>query len=120
MVKSKIKLYADDALLYRNINSEEDITILQELRILNALFIPVGQEMKFNPTNCECLRISSKFNLPMIVRSQYNCDQPPQYYSHTTDIEQSMLDGKYYTSEDNYCLVLCSHNKPFSFLLGYC
>ena len=30
VVKSKIKLYADDALLYRNINSDEDITILKQ------------------------------------------------------------------------------------------
>ena len=39
VVKSKIKLYADDALLYRYINSEEDITILQQV------IISVGQEM---------------------------------------------------------------------------
>jgi len=37
VMKSNIKLYADDALLYRNINSAEDIRILQE--DLNALVL---------------------------------------------------------------------------------
>jgi len=37
VVKSNIKLYADDALPYRNINSEENIHILEE--DLNALVL---------------------------------------------------------------------------------
>jgi len=63
VVKSNIKLYADDALLYRNINSEEDIRILQE--DLNALVLWAKKwQMNFNPSKCECMIISNKLNLP--------------------------------------------------------
>ena len=66
VVKSKIKLYADDALLYRNINSEEDITILQQ--DLNSLSQWAKKwQMNFNPSKCECLRISNKSNLPNLT-----------------------------------------------------
>ena len=75
-VKSKIKLYADDALLYRDINSEEDIIILQE--DLNALSQWAKKwQMNFNPTKCECLRISNKLNLPNLA-----------YYLDNTMIKQ--------------------------------
>ena len=53
VVKSKIKLYADDALLYRNINSEEDITILQQDLISLSQWAKKWQ-MNFNPSKCEC------------------------------------------------------------------
>ena len=66
VVKSKIKLYADDALLYRNINSDEDITILQQ--DLNSLSQWAKKwQMNFNPSKCECLRISNKSNLPNLT-----------------------------------------------------
>ena len=62
VVKSKIKLYADDTSLYRNINSEEDITILQQY--LNSLSQWAKKwQMNFNPSKCKCLRISNKSNL---------------------------------------------------------
>ena len=56
-ITSSIKLYADDVLIYRTIESEHDHTILQQ--DLNKL-----QEwanawlMLFNPTKCEFIRIS--------------------------------------------------------------
>jgi len=58
-IKSTIRLYADDALLYREIYSPEDSRILQE--DLDRL-----QEwakcwlMKFNPVKCEYLRVTNK------------------------------------------------------------
>ena len=66
VVKSNIKLYADDALLYRNINSEEDITILQQDLISLSQWAKKWQ-MNFNPSKCECLRISNKSNLPNLT-----------------------------------------------------
>ena len=68
IVKSNIKLYADDALLYRNINSEEDIHILKE--DLNALVLWAKKwQMNFNPSKCECMIISNKSNLPTLTYS---------------------------------------------------
>ena len=76
VLKSKIKLYADDALLYRNINSEEDIAILQP--DLNSLSQWAKKwQMNFNPSKYECLRISNKSNLPNLT-----------YYIDYTNIQQ--------------------------------
>ena len=58
-IVSSVKLYADDVLIYRTINSEQDHMILQQ--DLNML-----QEwadtwlMTFNPTKCEFIRVSHK------------------------------------------------------------
>ena len=77
VVKSNIKLYADDALLYRNINSEEDITILQQ--DLNSLSQWAKKwQMNFNPCKCECLRISNKSNLPNLT---YHIDYTNREFS---------------------------------------
>ena len=73
---STVFLYADDALLYRNINSEEDITILQQ--DLNSLSQWAKKwQMNFNPSKYECLRISNKSNLPNLT-----------YYIDYTNIQQ--------------------------------
>jgi len=65
---SEIKIYADNALLYRNINSEEDIHILKE--DLNALVLWAKKwQMNFNPSKCECMTISTKSNLPTLTYS---------------------------------------------------
>ena len=58
-VKSKIKLYTDDALLYRDINSEDIIVLQEDLNTLSQW--AKKWQMNFNPTKCECLRISNKF-----------------------------------------------------------
>ena len=84
VVKSKIKLYADDALLYRNINSEEDITILQQDLNLLSQWAKKWQ-MNFNPSKCECLRISNKSNLPNLT-----------YHIDCTNIQQVVI--IYFTS----------------------
>ena len=67
VVTSKIKLYADDALLYRSIHSDQDINTLQD--DLDALsHWATTWQMKFNPNKCEHLRISNKLNL---ITSRY-------------------------------------------------
>ena len=69
-IKSSIRLYADDALLYREIHSLEDSRILQE--DINRL-----QEwancwmMKFNPIKCEYLRVTNK-SLPFTTQYYIN------------------------------------------------
>ena len=58
-IKSSLKLYADDALLYWTIHSSIDIKILQDdidtLQQWADLWL-----MKFNPQNCEYLRVTNK------------------------------------------------------------
>ena len=66
-ISSKIKLYADDVLIYNIINSEADCIKLQnDLNILNAWALT--WKMYFNPTKCEFLRVTNKKN---IIRFQY-------------------------------------------------
>ena len=66
-ISSKIKLYADDVLIYNIINSEEDCIKLQnDLNTLNAW--AVTWKMYFNPTKCEFLRVTNKKN---IIKFQY-------------------------------------------------
>ena len=56
-VKSQVRLFADDCLLYRSINSESDCQILQDdLRSLEKWALDWG--MKFNPRKCYVMSIS--------------------------------------------------------------
>ena len=58
-VKSTIRLFADDALVYRNINSIEDSAELQ--KDLNELQQWEAEwQMEFNPDKCEVLRLTQK------------------------------------------------------------
>ena len=59
VVKSNIRLFADDALLYRAINSTEDAEALQEdLARLESW--EATWQMPFNPSKCEVLRVTNK------------------------------------------------------------
>ena len=61
IVSSHVKLYADDTLIYRIINSAEDITILQ--KDLNTLSEWANKWlMSFNPSKCVHLTITRKTN----------------------------------------------------------
>ena len=59
VVTSKIKLYADDILLYRTISSESDCSILQG-DIDNLLNWTKDWQLYFNHEKCEVLRITNK------------------------------------------------------------
>ena len=60
-VSSSIKLYADDILIYRIINTEDDCKMLQ--RDLNLLQSWAHKwNMSLNPVKCEFLRITNKQN----------------------------------------------------------
>ena len=66
-VSCKIKLYADDVLIYNTIASEVDCRNLQ--RDLNLLQDwAMTWKMCFNPTKCEFLRLTNKRN---IIKFQY-------------------------------------------------
>ena len=55
-ISSKIKLYADDVLIYRTINSKEDCRILQsDLSVLQNWALT--WQMHFNPSKCELIRV---------------------------------------------------------------
>ena len=58
-IKSTLKLYADDALLYREIHSPEDSKILQEDINMLQQWAECWM-MNFNPVNCEYLRVTNK------------------------------------------------------------
>ena len=61
-ISCKIKLYADDVLIYNAITSEEDCRTLEnDLNILNNWAIT--WKMCFNPTKCEFLRVTDKKNI---------------------------------------------------------
>ena len=60
-IKSTLKLYTDDALLYREIHSPEDSKILQEDINMLQQWAECWM-MKFNPVKCEYLRITQGHN----------------------------------------------------------
>ena len=57
-IVSSAKLYADDLLIYRTANSEQDHMILQGLNMLQKW--ADTWLMTFNPTECEFIRVSHK------------------------------------------------------------
>ena len=58
---SKVRLYADDTLIYRNILNEQDVVALQN--DLNTIMKwSVDWQMTFNPSKSEFLRITNKVN----------------------------------------------------------
>jgi hypothetical protein len=60
-VKGKVRLFADDTVVYLTIRSEQDAQTLQD--DLHALEIwEKNWSMKFNPDKCEVLRITRKRN----------------------------------------------------------
>ena len=63
-IVSSAKLYADDLLIYRTVNSEQDHMILQGLNMLQKW--ADTWLMIFNPTKCEFIRVSHK-NTPGFV-----------------------------------------------------
>ena len=69
-VKSTPRLFADDCLLYRTINSQQDTITLQKdldnLQIWEQKWL-----MKFNPDKCEVLRITNK-RKDNIINANYN------------------------------------------------
>ena len=65
---TKIRLFADDSLLYRTIRSKEDSDILQQdLNTLQAW--ESANKMEFHPDKCQVLRITKKLNP---IQVQYN------------------------------------------------
>ena len=57
-ISSKIRLYADDTLLYRSIHSEQDVVALQNDLDTLSQWADVWQ-MSFNPSKIEFLRITN-------------------------------------------------------------
>jgi len=69
-IRSSLRLYTDDALLYREIHSPEDSKILQE--DINRLQEWAKHwKMKFNPIKCEYLRVTNK-SLPLTTQYYIN------------------------------------------------
>ena len=60
-IRSSVRLFADDCVLYRNINSPKDCEILQE--DLNSLARwETDWQMKFNVAKCHSMRVTRQFN----------------------------------------------------------
>ena len=74
-VSSNIRLFADDALLYRCIQTPDDITILEE-DIENLQVWERRWLMSFNADKCEVLRVSNKRN-NIIGSSPYSIHGTP-------------------------------------------
>ena len=72
-LKSTIRLYADDALLYRTIHNDSDVHALQnDLNILNTW--ANEWQMSFNPKKTEFLRITNKIKP---LESHYHLQNTP-------------------------------------------
>ena len=72
-ISSKIKLYADDVLLYATIRTEQDCNQLQkDLDVLGKW--ADNWKMVFNPQKCEFLRIANKKHT---ILAQYNVQNKP-------------------------------------------
>ena len=69
-IHSNIRLYADDALVYRSINSHEDSEILQQ-DLVSLCNWSHKWLMPFNPTKCEYLKITNKV---YSIQSHYYLD----------------------------------------------
>ena len=60
-VRNKVRLYADDVLLYSYVYSKDDCISLQQLEDVNALEQWSHKwQMPFNPKKCEFLHITNK------------------------------------------------------------
>ena len=68
VVSSNIRLFADDALVYRSINSHEDVVALQA-DLDNLQTWERKWQMSFNPDKCELIRISNKRK---VISSSYS------------------------------------------------
>ena len=60
-ISSTMRLYADDTLIYRNIHSEDDVSVLQS-DLNTVLKWAEDWQMTFNPQKTEFLRITNKHN----------------------------------------------------------
>jgi len=78
-VQSKIRLYADDVVLYRDIRSIEDCYVLQNDLDLLAQWSYKWQ-MMFNPKKCEFLRISNKSTF--VLNTYYINNHPIKEVTH--------------------------------------
>ena len=68
-VSSSIKLYADDVLIYRIINTEDDCEILQ--RDLDSLQSWAYKwNMSFNPVKCELIKITDRAEFSFLILSR--------------------------------------------------
>ena len=68
VVSSNIRLFADDALVYRSIHTHEDVVALQA-DLDNLQTWERKWQMSFNPDKCELIRISNKRK---VISSSYS------------------------------------------------
>ena len=82
VVSSKVRLFADDCLIYRNIKNKEDQIALQ--KDLNWL-VNCGNTwgMRFNAAKCNIMRVSR------------TCDPKLFNYSLTGQVLEEVMDAKY-------------------------
>ena len=65
-IKSSVRLFADDCVLYRNINSLQDCLILQE--DLDSLGLwEADWQMKFNVAKCHSMRVTRHYSHKQII-----------------------------------------------------
>ena len=65
-IKSKVRMYADDTLVYNVINSTDDCIQLPNDLLLLERWASIWQ-MQFNPSKCEFLAVTNKTSTPSIT-----------------------------------------------------
>ena len=73
---SKLKLFADDALLYNQIKKPTDVNNLQS-DLDNLITWSESWQMKFNPLKCETMRISRHTSIPSPIPHSYHINNTP-------------------------------------------
>ena len=82
IVSSKVRLFADDCLIYRNIKNKEDqITLQKDQNLLENWGYTLG--MRFNAAKCNIMRVSQTHDPGL-----FN-------YSLTGQVLEEVIDGKY-------------------------
>ena len=73
---SKLKLFADDSLLYNQIKTQQDTDNLQS-DLNNLITWSETWQMKFNPQKCETMRISRISTQPQTIPHNYHINSTP-------------------------------------------
>ena len=108
VVSSKVRLFADDCLIYRNIKNKEDqIALQKDLNLLENWGNTWG--MRFNAAKCNIMRVSRTHN-PKLFN-----------YSLTGQVLEEVMDAKYWGATLSNDLKWSKHianraNSKLSFL----
>ena len=90
-IKSKVRMYADDTLVYNVINTIDDCVQLQNDLLLLERWANIWQ-MQFNPSKCEFLAVTNKTSTPSFTYHIYEI--PIKAVQHAKYLRVIIIDSK--------------------------